>query len=336
LNTRKPNILLWITCICFTAFLGLLPANTAQANDEPVIFADLGWDSIQVHNRIAGFIIEHGYDRDVEYVPGATAIGWQAVMRNDMDVIMESWTQSTQELYDKGIKNGTLIDLGPNFADGRHGIWVPTYMIKGDPERGIEPITPDLKTVTDLPKYWEVFKDPEDPSVGRIYSGVSGWTLTAYTEEKIKNYGLDEYYSMFAPGSDAALAGSMVAAYKRGKPWLGYYWGPTWVLGMLDMTYLEEVPYNEKVWETTRTCDYPAPDVNILVSRNLLKKAPEVVEFLKKYETTMDIANKFLFYMKDQKADLEEAAEWFLKNNEDVWTKWLPADKAAKVKAALN
>ncbi|TIH19329.1 ABC transporter substrate-binding protein [Marinifilum sp. JC120] len=332
----KSHTMFWIAGIVFAAMFSILPVNSAQAADKPVIFADLNWDSIQIHNRIAGFIIEHGYGTDVEYIPAGTAIAYEAIMRGDMDVDMESWTSNSQHLYDKGIKSGTLFDLGANFKDAREGLMVPTYMIKGDPKRGIKPMTPELKTVADLAKYPEFFKDPEDPSMGLIYSGVTGWTATQKTEQKLKNYGLDESFNMLAPGSDAALAGSMVSAYKRGKGWVGYYWGPTWVMGMIDMTFLEEAPYDPKVWNETRLCDYPNSDVNIIVGKSLMKRAPKIIEMFKNYETTMAMTNECLAYMKNEKANLEEVAEWFLKNNEDIWTKWVPADKAAKIKAALN
>ena len=32
-----------------------------EAPKEPIVFADLGWDSALVHNQIAGFILENGY-----------------------------------------------------------------------------------------------------------------------------------------------------------------------------------------------------------------------------------------------------------------------------------
>ncbi len=328
--------ILWIAGLFMAAVISIMPINSAQASDKPVVFADLNWDSIQIHNRIAGFIIEHGYGMEVEYIPAGTAIAYEAIMRGDMDVDMESWTTNSQKLYDKGIKAGTLFDLGPNFNDAREGLIVPTYMIKGDPKRGIKPMTPELKTVADLAKYPEFFKDPEDPSMGIIYSGVTGWTATQKTEQKLKNYGLDENFNMLAPGSDAALAGSMMSAYKRGKGWIGYYWGPTWVMGMLDMTFLEEAPFDEKVWNDTRLCNYPSSIVNILVGKSLMERAPAVIEMLKKYETTMAQTNDCLAHMKNEKASLEETAEWFLKNNAELWTKWVPADKAAKIKAALN
>ena len=61
-----------------------------------------------------------------------------------------------------------------------------------------------------------------------------------------------------------------------------------------------------------------------------------MVEFLKKYGTTLEINNKFLAYMRDNKASTDEAAAWFLKNYEDLWTGWVSADVAAKVKATIK
>jgi glycine betaine/proline transport system substrate-binding protein len=248
---------------------------------------------------------------------------------------MECWVENQQEAYDKAIAAGTVIDLGANFPDSWQGWLVPTYVIKGDPDRGIKPMAPDLKSVSDMPKYWELFKDPEDPDKGRFFTCVPGWECEKINEKKIKAYGLDKTYNIFAPGSDAALNGSMAAAYKKGQPWFGYYWAPTWVLGKFDMTPLAEPAYDPDKWGESYKCAYPAVRVNIVVNAELLKKAPEVVEFLKNYETTQAMANKFLAYMQDNNASTEDAAKWFLKNYASLWTTWVPAEVAQKVKGAL-
>lgn len=315
-------------------FIGF--GNVFAASQKTIVFADGSWDSIQVHNRIAAFIIKNGLGYKTDFMAGETIPIVTGVIRGDIDVHMESWTQNIQELYDKGIKSGKMLDLGPNFPDSWQGWLVPTYLIKGDPERGIKALAPDLKSISDLPQYWKLFKDPEEPEKGLFYNGPPGWSLTKINTQKIKAYGLDKNYNSFITGSDAALNGSMAAAYKKGKPWLGYYWMPTWVLGKLDMTPLEEPPYNQEVWDKTKGCAFPSVEVNILVNSKLPEQAPEVVEFLKKYETNTDMCNKFLAYMKDNKAKRQDAAIWFLKNYESVWTQWVSADVAAKVKAALK
>jgi glycine betaine/proline transport system substrate-binding protein len=308
----------------------------ASAAKGTLRLADLSWDSVQVHNRITGFILENGYGYTAEYTPGNTIALFAGTERGDVDINMEVWVENQQEAVDKALAAGTVLDLGPNFPDSWQGWLVPTYVIKGDAKRGIKPMAPDLKSIEDLPKYWKLFKDQEDPSKGRFYSCIPGWECEKINKKKFEAYGLDKYYNIFLPGSDAALNGSMAAAYKKGEPWFGYYWAPTWVLGKFDMTPIEETPYSDAVWNTTGACAYPSVKVNIFVNAGLEKKAPEVVAFLLKYETTQAIANKFLAYMRDNKASTEEAALWFLKNYEDLWTAWLPGDVAKKVKAAMK
>jgi glycine betaine/proline transport system substrate-binding protein len=134
--------------------------------------------------------------------------------------------------------------------------------------------------------------------------------------------GLKEKFNLGIAGSNAALAGTMVGAYEKKKPWVGYYWAPTAVLGRLDMVRLKGSEYD------------PAA-VNILVSREMPKKAPDVVEFLKKYKTSVADNNQFLAVMDENKWSSQETAEWFLKNKEDVWTQWVSPAVAKKVKAAL-
>ena len=312
-----------------------LGAGDALAKDT-LVFADLGWDSAQVHNRIAGFIVENGYGYGIDFIPGETIPLFQGTVRGDIDINMEVWYANQKEAADKAVAAGTVLDLGDNFPDSWQGWLVPTYVIKGDPARGIKPMAPDLKSVSDLPKYAKLFKDVEDPGKGRFYSCIAGWECEKINEKKFGAYDLNDSFNLFLPGSGAALVASLAGAYNKGEPWVGYYWAPTWVLGLFDMTPLEEPAYDEKVFQSTAKCAYPSVRVKIYVNSGLTKKAPEIVEFLKKYETTQAMANKLLAFMREKEADTDAAAEWFLKNYEDVWTGWVPADVAAKVKKALN
>ena len=330
-NSYLIRFIMFLVCMSLIS----LPIAASAAKDT-IRFCDFSWDSAQVHNRIAGFIVKHGMGYDVDYIPGDTIMLNTALMKGNVDVNMESWTENIQDLVDKMLKSGKVADLGSNFSDNWQGWLVPTYVIKGDAKRGIKPMAPDLKSVADLSKYWKLFKDPEDPSKGRFHNSIPGWGCTKVNSTKLKTYGLDKYYTDFITGSDAALSGSMAAAVKKGKPWVGYYWEPTWVLGKFDMTRLEEPAFDQKVWDKDKGCTYGAVKINILVNTKLFKSAPDVVEMLRKYETKTAMTNKILAYMRDTKGSTEDGAIWFLKNRADVWTKWVPADIAGKVKAALK
>ena len=56
-------------------------------------------------------------------------------------------------------------------------------------------------------------------------------------------------YTNFQPGSGAALAAAIGSAFKRGKPIVFYYWGPTWVLGKYDVVMLKEPPFDKAKWD---------------------------------------------------------------------------------------
>lgn len=79
------------------------------------------------------------------------------------------------------------------------GWYVPAYVIKGDPARNLKPLAPELKSVADLKRYPQVFKDPEAPTKGRFLNSPSGWTSEIVNTQKLKAYALEGYTPIFAP-----------------------------------------------------------------------------------------------------------------------------------------
>lgn len=309
--------------VIFILGLIIIPATAFSAGQQDgdiqtIVFADVSWDSVQVHNRIAAFIMENGFDGfKADYMPGDTLPLANGLAQGDIDVNMESWHSNWLEVYKKGIESGNMVDLGKNMPDAPQGWWVPRYLIEGP-----DAMAPNLKSVADLPQYAKLFTDREDRSKGLVYGGVAGWSQMKVSESIFNEYSLEETFNLGIAGSGAALAGTMVGAYKKKEAWCGYYWAPTAVLGKLDMVRL-------------KGSEYEPADVNILVNKSMLEKAPEIVEFLKKYSTTVDDNNEFLAKMSKEGWNTQETAEWFLKNKENVWTEWVSLEVAAKVKESL-
>ncbi|MFT9495317.1 ABC transporter substrate-binding protein [Anaerosolibacter sp.] len=303
---------------------------------ETLVFADPGWDSVKFHNDVAKLILENGYGYPTDTTIGSTPATFTGFRNGDIDIYMEVWTDNLKESYEEAMNAGDIMEVSINFNDNAQGLYVPTYVIKGDAERGIEPMAPELKTVKDLAKYPEVFKDIEDPDKGRIYGAIPGWSVDEILRTKVETYGLDEMYNYFSPGSDTALGSSIVSAYEKGDPWVGYYWEPTWIIGKYDMTLLADEPYDEEKWNNGYACEWAPQDITIAVHKDMKENAPEVVTFLEKYKTSSAITSEALAYMQDNEgATTEDAAKWFLKEYEDLWTQWVPEDIAAKVKEAV-
>lgn len=332
---RKAAALILITLMIFALVMTGCSQSNAQKEKPTLMFADAGWDSIRFHNDIAGFIIEKGYGYKTDVTAASTPITFMGLRNGEIDIYMEVWTDNIDD-YNEAIEKGDIKELSVNFDDDMQGLYVPTYVIKGDPERGIKALAPDLKSVQDLAKYWEIFKDPEDKTKGRIYGAIPGWAVDQIMIDKVKNYGLDKNFNLFRPGSDTALATSMVQAVEKGEPWVGYYWEPTWIIGKYDMTLLEEPPYNKEQWEKDYTTEFPAVRVTVAVNKDTVNEAPDVVEFLKKYQTSSGITSEALAYMQENNVDTKAAAKKFLTDNKDMWKKWVPEDIAKKVETALQ
>jgi len=312
--------------------------GTQEANkkDVTIVFADAGWDSIRFHNDVAALIIENGFGLKTDVIPGTTAATFAGLKKGDINVYMEAWTENIMDIYKEAIDAGEIVEVSINFDDNAQGLYVPTYMIKGDASRGIKPMAPDLKTVKDLAKYPELFKDPEDPKKGRIYGSPPDWSVDKILREKIKTYELDKLYNYFSPGSDTALGASIAAAIEKGEPWVGYYWEPAWVTGKYDLTLLADEEFDQAKWDNGYACEWPSQKVTVAVHKDLVNTAPEVVEFLKNYKTSSQITSEALAYMMENKVDIRETAKWFLKEKEELWTKWVSEEVASKVKEAIK
>jgi glycine betaine/proline transport system substrate-binding protein len=313
------------------AILVLLGAvRPSFGDDGKVVFADFSWESVQFHNRVAGFLIENGWDRDVEYMFVEEIPGFMGLERGDLQITMEAWVDNSASYWEKAEKRGEVVSLGKNYPDAPQGWYVPTYVIKGDASRGIAPLAPDLKSVSDLARYWKLFRDPENKDKGRFNNGPSGWIVSVTNGKRLKAYGLDDRFVNFYTGSAAALAASIAGACEKGQPVLAYYWEPTPILGMYDMTKLEEPPYDEAVWNDTGACAFPKCRVLKVANKEFLDGSPEIRGMIERYHTSLELTNGAMAYMKKNSLGPAETAEWFLKTHPELWKAWVADPEAVK------
>ncbi len=149
------------------------------------------------------------------------------------------------------------------------------------------------------------------------------------------------------PGSAEAIDANIIGAYAAGEPVVSYYWEPTKIIAELDMTLLEEPEWTPECqaaivaaiesepYESTIGCAFPVADIHTGVSSAFTDRAPEVVEFLgKMFVGALPLA-ELAAWKADNDKGWNEAAIYYLRTNEDVWTQWVPADVATQVKASL-
>ncbi len=313
----------------------LVSLTGCGSKTKEIVFADAGWDSAKFHNAVAGFIAQSAFDYDsYKEISGSTTVLHEGLLKSEVDVHMEVWTDNIAT-YKNDITDGKLQELGVNFDDNRQGFYVPRYVIEGDEKRGIKPLAPDLKTVADLKKYPQIFPDAEKKGKGRIYGAIPGWQIDTIMHNKYLYYGLDESFTYFRPGSDAAMNASFTTAFEKGEPIVGYYWEPTWIMGMYDFVLLDDAPYDEATYTEGKT-ECPSIRVTVGASNDFVKKDPAFSGFLSKYRTSSALTSEALAYMQETGADHKEAAKWFLTKNDKLLDDWLGEKQATKVRNALK
>lgn len=320
--------------------------NECSLLDGPVVFGDLDWESAEVANWIARLILEAGFGCATDAIPGSVVPIYQGAVRGDVDVVMEVWTDNVPELWTRAVADGIVEEVGIAFDDAVQGWFVPRYLVEGDAERGIAAAAPDLVSVFDLPRYAELFRDPEQPSKGRFYNCVIGWQCELVNRVKLHAYQLTESFTDFQAGTGVALAASLEGAYRRGEAWVGYYWGPTWVLGELDLVMLDEPPYTQECWDAftalvetperaAEACAYPTSTAVVALGSSFARSAPERVRgFFAAYHGSNRLLSEALAYMHANDVGAREAAEAFLRTGHETWSQWLDAAAAAAVRAA--
>ena len=315
------------------------PTPTPQRETPSVIvFADLNWDSAQLQSAVAQFIIEKGYGYPTDGIFGESLPLWQSLVKGNIQVFMEAWLPNLQAEWDQAMTDGSVIPLGDSLdTNWQSAFVVPTYIIKGDPSRGIEPLVPDLRTVQDIRKYREVFaRGPGGKAV--LVNCIADWVCSKINRTQVKGYSLDDVVELQNSESADAHLASLRSASEKGEPWLGYLWGPTKITVELDLTRLEEPPYSPDCWRNTRACGYDPSNVKMAVHPSLIPRAPEVVELLRRWDFNTPALIAAEGYLEDADGNFEEAAILFLRNQEAVWTQWLTHDPGVvqKVRDALS
>ena len=322
----------WIalSLLCMSALL--LPVSASAACDAPIKFGALTWESGQFISGVLKYIAEDGYDCTIEEVPGAGPALETALSQNDIQVIGEQWV-GRSPIMEQAIAQNKVAVIGDTLKGGAtQGWYVPKYVLDENP---------GLRSYQDLPKYAELFKDPEDPRKSRFMNCPSGWTCEIFNSRLLKNTGLDSIFNNAHPGTGAALDAEIASAFEQHKPLLFYYWQPTGLMAKYDFAPLAFPAHDDACWQDLLLADgtancvsgFPVSPLGIAVSTPFIESNPELAAVFKKVQFSSDELNGAILEMSESKRSGDEQALTFLRENPNVWQHWL-SDKAATSLAA--
>jgi glycine betaine/proline transport system substrate-binding protein len=332
--TRRKNCL--DGCL-ISAALAMILASTASISASGqgkgvVKLAEGDWTGNLTQVHLARIILEEhmGYEVDLTYADYNAQ--WVSIASGDLHIAMEQWQESTIPQMEKFLTefggNGEIAFLGDTGVIGETGYYVPTYVIEGDPERGIEPLCPQLKDWRQLNECASVFATLETAPKGRWLGCPSvGWGCE--DEKRVMNLELD--FVSVAIGSEAAHWAEIEGAYSRGEAIIFDGWTPHWSNAKYDLTRVDLPDATPECWglvegvEPTYACDFFRGQITYNIANPVfVKDYPEVAQFITNMHLTNDQQAGMLLAVDVEGRDVTEVVREWMAANEDTWKGWIP------------
>lgn len=308
-----------------------LATGSAQAQEcGEVTITEMDWASAAVVTAVAKFLMEEGYECSVTKVPSASVPALASVAETGKpDILTELWVSSTPS-YAELEAAGKVTPLTAVLSDGGvEGWWIPQYTLDAHPELAtLEGVLANPGLLDNL-----------------FHQCPEGWYCKTVNRNLIAASGLDKAgFEIFEHGSGETMATSIAAAFADKKPWIGYYWAPTSVLGKYPMVMVNLGKFDADIHacNTKADCDapkvspYPSSRVLTVVTSEFAAKNSVVTELMKNISFTNQQMGGILSWQEDNNASAEESAVYFLTNNSDVWSSWLNDDARAKLATLIK
>jgi len=264
--------------LVMTAPVRMIQAQgAAESTQKTIVFCDKPWDTVQIQNRIIGFIIEHGFsDYEVKFTETDQFTVLETLTSGTADVDMEYRRAVLPGALQTELAAETLFFLGESITGAAQGWWMPRYAAEeafgseAADSTEISVITADmledLQRKTDMPL--------------EIFLGAESWTALEFSQTLFSSLGLNDCCIPITLPTAAVHAAQMVDAYMNQRIWIGYYWTPSTVFGSLDMVPIEDAVF-------------PPLSIRKLV-RSDLRRYPDLFNFIETYELTADQMSELL------------------------------------------
>ena len=324
---RKTFKIRWPVGAIAAIALAWLVAAPAQAA-EPVRIAENDWTGNLVDINMAKIILEEHMGIEVELIYADYTGQWAGLAVGDLDVSMEIWHSFSFDAHQEFVDEKGMVEvIGDLGMVGSSGMYVPTYVIKGDAERGIAAAAPNLKTYKDLNQYTALFRRPETGDKGFFLGVVPSWE--AHYEERFANLGIN-FVNVFS-GTEGALLAEIESAYANGEPLLFYGWTPHWKHSVYDLTLIELPPYSDECYGIgtdepgTFACTPPAEMTYNVARVGFKDENPKAYAFFKNMWLTSEMQSEMLLLVDVEGHGVEKAVRMWMAQNEAIWKAWIPA-----------
>jgi glycine betaine/proline transport system substrate-binding protein len=272
------------------------------------------WVGYEADAAVVGYLLENELGYTVEKKDLKEDVSWQGFETGEVDVILEDWGHP--ELQKKYVDEDKVAQIAGNTGNiGIIGWYVPGWMAEE---------YPDITDYKNLNKYADMFKTSESGDLGQFLG--SDPSYVQYDEALVTN--LDLNYKVIFSGGEAATITALQQAVANKTPLLAYWWDPQWLNSQIELVRVKLPPYEEGCDADLEkvACDYPETPLQKVVSTKFANEGGKAYELIKNFSWTNEDQNLVSDYITNQDMTAEEAGEKWVKENEDKWKAWIPAD----------
>jgi glycine betaine/proline transport system substrate-binding protein len=280
--------------------LGLSMGAAAAQDAEScklVRFSDVGWTDITATTALATTVLEGlGYETDVKVL--SVPVTYASLKAGDLDVFLGNWMPTMEADIAPYREDGSVETVRTNLEGAKYTLAVPKYAHDAG-----------LKTFQDIAK----FKDQLDGKIYGIEPGNDGNRLIL---DMIGNssFGLEGFE--LVESSEQGMLAQVQRAVDRKEPIVFLGWEPHPMNANIEMAYLEG---GDEVFGP----NLGGATVATNVRKGYLEECPNVGQFLKNLEFSLQMENEVMGSILNEGMDPEAAAKAWLKEHPETLDAWL-------------
>ncbi|KAH3756676.1 protein tyrosine kinase [Pelomyxa schiedti] len=265
-----------------------------------VAIARQAWDSSFLNVEVARLLLTQILDVSVNIVDIDEYAMFSLLNNSQLDVCLELWTENNKASIYEYISSGFL-QSSPLGVIGQIGWYFQSFVL------------------TDWPnaRDWSALSTIEIAQVSSVFNdtlleGPPDWK--SYDGDIITN---NRYPLSISRVKDEA---DMLSRIALPTPALFYWWTPHYIFTDMALNIKVTVECYSRAAVGGIYCDYPGDVLLKVLSPFLQRKSPSAYYLLQKFSYT----NNDQIQMLAKACSIEEAACYWVKQNVDVWTQWLP------------
>ena len=290
-----------ITAIASAVLALGLSFGSATAQDPEscklVRFSDVGWTDITATTALAATVLEGlGYETDVKVL--SVPVTYASLKSKDIDVFLGNWMPTMEADIAPYREDKSVETVRTNLEGAKYTLAVPKYTYDAG-----------LKTFGDIAKF-------KDQLGGKIYGIEPGNDGNRLILDMIEKGSFDLKGFELVESSEQGMLAQVQRAVDRKEPIVFLGWEPHPMNTNIDMEYLEG---GDEVFGP----NLGGATVATNVRQGYLEECPNVGQFLKNLEFSLDMENEVMGAILNEGKDPKAAAKEWLKAHPETLDKWL-------------